>query len=180
MGKQRPTPPGKRRTREHVLADLSINHVERQILLCGFSAERTERDYGYDLTVASYNKTGEIEPGLVYVQVKAADRLPWLAGGKEVSWRVSRRDLRLWLREAYPVVLVVYEGRTGRAYWLAVQDHFAGRHTADLFAAGEWIHVHIPAAQRLNRQAVRRIAERKNELHRRFQREVRRDDSGPD
>ncbi len=29
------TPVGKTRTREHVLADLSINHVERQALLCG-------------------------------------------------------------------------------------------------------------------------------------------------
>ena len=28
----------KTRTREHVLSDLSINYVERQILLCGFSA----------------------------------------------------------------------------------------------------------------------------------------------
>jgi Domain of unknown function (DUF4365) len=148
LAKQRPTPPGKRRTREHVLADLSINYVERQILQCGFSAERTERDYGYDLTVATYNETGEIEPGLVYVQVKAADQLPWLAGAKDFSWPVSRRDLRLWLREAYPVVLVVYEGRTERAYWLSVQDHFAGRTAAELFGAGEWIRVHISATQR--------------------------------
>jgi hypothetical protein len=31
-----PPPIGKRRTRAHVLADLSANHVERQALLCGF------------------------------------------------------------------------------------------------------------------------------------------------
>ena len=30
----------KRRTREHVLADLSANHVEKQALLCGFAVER--------------------------------------------------------------------------------------------------------------------------------------------
>ena len=30
----------KRRTREHVIADLGINHVERQLLLCGHTAER--------------------------------------------------------------------------------------------------------------------------------------------
>ena len=40
------SPPGKRRTRAHVLADLSINHVERHVLLCGFSVDRVEHDYG--------------------------------------------------------------------------------------------------------------------------------------
>jgi hypothetical protein len=110
-----------------VLADLSINHVERQVLLCGFSVERTQRDYGYDLTLVSYNKAGEIEPGLVYMQVKATDQLPWLAGGKQMSWPVSRRDLRLWLQEAYPVVLVIYDGRKEQAYWLSLQEYFANR-----------------------------------------------------
>ena len=36
-------PPGKMRTRAHVLADLSINYVERQVLLCGFSVDRVHR-----------------------------------------------------------------------------------------------------------------------------------------
>jgi hypothetical protein len=86
-----------------VLADLSINHVERQVLLCGFSVDRVQHDYGYDLTVATHNDAGEIEPGAVYLQVKATDRLPRLAGGATIPWLVSRRDLRLWLEEVYPV-----------------------------------------------------------------------------
>jgi hypothetical protein len=45
----------KTRTREHVIADLSINHVERQLLLCGCSVERVYHDYGYDLTMTSFN-----------------------------------------------------------------------------------------------------------------------------
>jgi hypothetical protein len=39
----------KRRTREHVIADLSINHVERFIRRCGWTAERTRHDYGLNL-----------------------------------------------------------------------------------------------------------------------------------
>ena len=38
--------PRKRRTREHVIADLAVNHVERQALLCGFTIERVVHDYG--------------------------------------------------------------------------------------------------------------------------------------
>ena len=54
--------PRKMRTRGHVLADLSINHVERQVLRCGFSADRVQYDYGYDLTMATYSDSGEFEP----------------------------------------------------------------------------------------------------------------------
>jgi hypothetical protein len=44
----------KRRTREHVIADLSINHVERLVLRCGWTAERTRYDYGIDLYMQTY------------------------------------------------------------------------------------------------------------------------------
>jgi hypothetical protein len=59
----------KTRTREHVIADLSINHVERQLLLGGCSVKRIHHDYGYDLTMTSFNDQSEIEGGHVYYQV---------------------------------------------------------------------------------------------------------------
>jgi hypothetical protein len=74
---------------------------------------------------------------------------------------------------------VVYDGRRERAYWLAVQDYFADRPAAELFRAGEWINVRIPASRRFDRGAVRRIARRKNELHHRFERKARGDASPP-
>jgi hypothetical protein len=53
----------KRRTREHVLADLSANYVEKQALLCSFSAQRVRPDYGIDLGVQTFNRRGEVEIG---------------------------------------------------------------------------------------------------------------------
>ena len=38
--------PRKRRTREHVIADLSVNHVERIILEAGHAVQRPTSDYG--------------------------------------------------------------------------------------------------------------------------------------
>ena len=67
---------GKTRTRQHVLTDLSVNHLERQVLLCGYTLHRVQSDYGYDLVMTTYRKSGEIEPGSVYFQVKATNRLP--------------------------------------------------------------------------------------------------------
>jgi len=55
----------KRRTREHVIADLSINHVERFALEAGFTVQRNEHDYGHDLEITTFNEQGELEHGLI-------------------------------------------------------------------------------------------------------------------
>src|SRR5580692_6981989 len=41
--------PRKRRTREHVIADQSVNYLERFIIDEGHIAQRLYNDYGYDL-----------------------------------------------------------------------------------------------------------------------------------
>jgi hypothetical protein len=89
-----------------VISDLSINYLERYVLFAGYTLHRVYFDYGYDLAMFTYGQSGEAEPGLAFFQVKATDRLPLLQNGKTISWPVSRRDLKLWLSEAYPVTLV--------------------------------------------------------------------------
>ncbi|MDF5726487.1 MAG: DUF4365 domain-containing protein [Rhizonema sp. PD38] len=69
----------KRRPREHIIADISVNHVERYIFLCGYSVERIEYDYGFDLVMFTYDTNGEIENGQIYLQLKARDSLKILA-----------------------------------------------------------------------------------------------------
>ncbi len=73
-------PPRKRRTRQHVLADLSVNHVERQVLRCGWTVERMIHDYGIDLELFTFDKQGEVEEGTVQMQLKASERLRRRAG----------------------------------------------------------------------------------------------------
>jgi hypothetical protein len=162
-------PPGKTRTRAHVIADLSINYVERQVLLSGSAIQRVHSDYGYDLAMSTFDANGRIEPGIVYFQVKATDHVRLLADGKALTLVVSRRDLRLWLGELFPVVLVLYDGQRDRAYWLDVQAHFAERSTADLFLAGDTVSVRVPLAQRFSRRSVRRLIQRKNLSQAHFQ-----------
>lgn len=45
----------KQRTRQHVIADLSVNYVERVILEEGHSFERPANDYGYDLVMTTHD-----------------------------------------------------------------------------------------------------------------------------
>jgi hypothetical protein len=67
--------PRKQRTRGHVIADLSVHHVEGFILDEGHTAQRLDSDYGYDLVLFTYDERGYIEPDSVYFQLKAAESL---------------------------------------------------------------------------------------------------------
>jgi hypothetical protein len=170
----------KLRTREHIIADLGINHLERHILLCGHTAQRIQHDYGYDLFMTTYDPNGEVRGGWVYFQVKSTSRLPLLKDRKTISWPISRRDLRLWLSENYPVILVIYHAPRDRGYWLDVQDFFSGPRSSGLFSPGETINVPIPTSQVLDRRAIRKIARRKHQVHQQLHRRTPRDAQASD
>jgi hypothetical protein len=163
---------GKRCTREHVLADLSANYVEKQALLCDYAAERVRLDYGIDLMVTTFNRRGEVASSRIFFQLKATDRLKTVAGGDAVSCRIERANLLHWLDEAIPVVLVVYDARADIGYWLYIQRHFASLAGFDLAKCGKRVSVTIPCSNVLNPEAMRELARAKNAIARTFQREL--------
>jgi Domain of unknown function (DUF4365) len=164
MARRRDASERKRRTREHVLADLSANYVEKQALLCGFAVDHVRADYGIDLMVRTFNRRGEAENGWIPFQLKATDRLKVVEDGRAFSCRIERADLRHWLNESQPVILVLYEARTDRAYWLFVKDYCEALPQFDLSRVPERLSVRIPRDQVLDRQAMRKLAHLKNEI----------------
>jgi uncharacterized protein DUF4365 len=148
----------KRRTRQHIIADLSVNHVEHQALLCGFSVERLIHDYGIDLEVFTFNRKGEIEEGKILLQIKASDQLAVRPAKTTFAFRIERKDLVLWLAQPMPVILVVYEAPKDIAYWLYIQSYFSKRKDFNLFAAGKKITLHIPIKNVVHPTAMRRFA----------------------
>lgn len=117
---------GKKRTREHVIADLSINFVERMILLQGHTAERWYHDYGIDLAIQ-------------YVPV-----------------RIERSHLRYWLGQPLPVILIVYDSQNEIAYWLSIHAAFGGTNRFRAATGSETLTVRIPVAQKLDGDAIQR------------------------
>jgi Domain of unknown function (DUF4365) len=146
------------RTRQHIIADLSFNYFQRWVLECGDVAEPVWHDYGYDVIIFTYTPQGELEPGQILVQLKATDRLRVLRGGRMIACTIDRRDLKVWLREADPVIFVVYDAQKRRAYWLHVQQYFREFPTKDLFAKGDSVTVRIPTSNRVNRRSIQRFA----------------------
>jgi hypothetical protein len=154
----------KKRTREHIIADLGVHHVEGWILRCGFTAERVVHDYGLDLYMNTYDHGGEPESDWVLFQVKATDHLSRPARTATVRFPVDRVDLNRWLDETYPVILVVYDARADVGYWLYVQAHFS--HARSRLGTSQTLTVHIPAANVLDEAAIQRFAAAKAAIQR--------------
>jgi hypothetical protein len=144
--------PRKRRTRQHVIADQSVNHVERFIIDEGHTAQRLEKDYGYDLLLLTYDEQGYAEPGLVWLQLKAAETLR--AVGSDYAFDLDIRDYNLWMLEEMPVVLILFDASGRRAYWLDVQRYFHEDATRRPKKGAKTVRVRIPKRQVLNRRAI--------------------------
>jgi hypothetical protein len=159
MARRTPVPLRKRRTREHVIADLGINYVERQVLLAGFTVERILHDYGIDLELFTYAADGTIQLGSIPLQVKATERARRVDRGAAISIRIERTDLLAWLSCLEPVILVVYDVTDACAWWLYVQADFAARGVPRPPRLAATVSLRIPIEQRLTVDAVRRFAE---------------------
>jgi hypothetical protein len=114
--------------------------------------------------VQTFNRRGEVENGWIPFQLKGTDRVKLVDGGRAVSCRIERADLRHWLKEWEPVVLALYDARADVAYWLFVRGYFAGLAGFDVNRAGERVSVSIPRSNVLNHETMQGLARLKNTL----------------
>jgi Domain of unknown function (DUF4365) len=158
--------PGQRklRTRAHVIADLAINHVERQVLLAGYTVERVVYDYGVDLSMSTYSSAGEIENGDIAIQVKATDSPKFAADRTTVACRIDVGDAKSWLDQVRPVILVVYDAGGDHAYWVNFQRYAETEGLNDDATAR--VTVRVSVDNTFDRAAIDKIREfRDNLLH---------------
>ncbi len=92
--------------------------------MCGFSVERVEKDYGYDLILFTYDKNRELENGQIYVQAKATEKAKHLKRTSNISFTLEKSHLATWLSEPMPVILTLYDVSQDKAYWLYLQSFF--------------------------------------------------------
>jgi hypothetical protein len=152
--------PRKRRTREHVLEDLSIHHVEGFIFHEGHTVQRIDADYGYDLFMTTFDESGYPEKGVVYFQVKAAESLQRV--GTNYVFDLDVRDYNLWMHEEQPVILVLFDAGRERAVWLASQKYFRAKANHPRTGA-RTVRVRVPESQVLDRAAIAESRELKRD-----------------
>jgi Domain of unknown function (DUF4365) len=94
------------RPSSHVIADLSYHYLSNIIIGCGFTVRSYPADYGYDMSVDTFDSKGQVENGYFFVQLKARGKPNVDAKTGEIKQRVSKKDVAFWAAEAFPVYLV--------------------------------------------------------------------------
>lgn len=149
----------KQRTRQHVIADLSVHHVEGFILAEGHTAQRVDRDYGYDLILSTFDEQGYVEPGLLFIQLKASESLKRIRSA--YAFDLDVRDYNLWILQRAPVILILFDAAKSRAYWLAVQEYFRDDELRRPRKRAKTVRVHVPLAHRFNSSAIAKLRDMK-------------------
>jgi hypothetical protein len=168
-------PRRKRRTREHVIASLSVNYVERFILEEGHTVERIEHDYGYDLVMITHDGDGCVEPGYVYIQLKASDVLPPPDPDAQYIVQLDVKDHGLWCEEPMPVILVLYDAARRRAYWLYIQEYFEQDARRKPRPNARSIRLRVPIRNRMSCRAVQSMRGRKRRVLQQVRRVIHHD-----
>jgi Domain of unknown function (DUF4365) len=142
------------RTRSHIIASLSANSIERVFLERGHTVLKTEQDYGVDLVVFTYSKSGFVEAGNIYIQLKATDAPVISADRTFYSFSISTRDYNAWTIEPMPVILILYDAAANNAYWQYVQGYFAANPATRPKASADSVTVRIPAKNLFDMKTV--------------------------
>ena len=148
----------KRRTRNHVIAEMAVNHFERYALKCGFALDIGQHDYGLDGGLNTYKRTGEAEEGFIHVQFKASEHIKYNISGTFASLPIEQAHLSGWLCEPYPVILVLYDVNIEKAYWVYVQRYFELIHGFSLDETQQTYTVRFPLNQSVDEAAMRMFA----------------------
>ncbi len=109
-------------------------------------------DYGYDLMLMTFDATGYAEPGVIFVQLKAAEALT--RSGEYFAYDVDVKDYHLWRREPFPVILALFDASGRRAYWVHVQGYFADHPSRRPARGAKTIRVLANPRQVVDRRAV--------------------------
>jgi hypothetical protein len=145
----------KRRTREHVIADLSFHHLAYLVVECGFTIEGTRSDYGYDGSIWTFDHSGHIENSNLYFQLKATDNIRRSADRSKVLFSVSKKDVNLWQDEFVPVYLIVFDCKHAVAYWVYFQKYLQVKNLRASDITGNTLTIEIDERAVVDGKAIR-------------------------
>lgn len=156
------------RPRPHILEGLSIARVNDIMIRAGWVVERLHEDYGEDLYVRIFVE-GKATPLAFFVQLKATDHLErYLCQENTVSFPIGRRHLDQWTGFWEPVILIVYDAKTGNCYWESVTRFLESKEGMYRFSgSNKNIKIDVPCFNLLNEAGLVRIS---NHVKHRFRR----------
>ena len=113
------------RTRQHIIEDLGLNHIEKQILLSGNVLRRKgDIEYDYNGAIVTFDEEGKINNLSLMVQLKSTDQIQLLPKKAGFGVDLSKQDLERWLSTEMPVLLILYDAQQDIAYFTDLQTYF--------------------------------------------------------
>lgn len=144
----------KLRTRPHVIEDLGFNHIEKQILLAGFTMYRHGiNDYGVDGFIQCFKETGEIDDKIVNFQLKSTDHIQYLSSKKTFTFDLDVRDLEFWLSNQRQTLLILFDAQKEVSYFIDLAFYFQ-KNRKSLQGVHKFVRVYLPEQQVFTQQSV--------------------------
>ena len=153
---------GKLCTRQHFIEYLSYNHVEKQCLLARCLWERYQKDYGKDGYIQSVAENGEVEDGQIDVQVKATDFIERRKKSNNFYFDVEKKVLDRWFNKFIPMLLVLYDAQSEKAYYIEIRQYFKQKGLA-VEQINKFVRLFIPEENILTPDAILQFRKFKNE-----------------
>jgi Domain of unknown function (DUF4365) len=147
----------KRRTRQHIIEDLGLNHIERQILLSGNVLRRfSDNDYGYDGMIDTFDEQGQAHNLQLMIQLKSTDVIQQSPQNGGFNVDLSKRDLELWLKSVLPVLLILYDAQLEIAYFIDLQTYF-NENRLLLKNVRKFVRIYLPPQSIFNTQSIKAL-----------------------
>jgi Domain of unknown function (DUF4365) len=151
----------KRRTRQHIIEGLGLNHIERQILLSGNVLRRfSDNDYGYDGMIETFNELGERQNQLIMIQLKSTDVIKQSHQNDGFIVDLSRRDLELWLKNDLLVLIILYDAQEEVAYFTDLQTYF-NENRLSLKNVRKFVRIYLPPQPIFDKIAIQELQKSK-------------------
>jgi hypothetical protein len=154
----------KRRTRGHIIEDLGFNHVERQVLLAGYTVQKIIQDYGYDGFIQTYFENGEIEADPIIFQLKSTDHIKKSTDGVSILIDLNVRDLEYWLSGQFVMILILYDAMNHKAYYVELKEYFKKNRTI-LSKVRKFVRINISLEHQVDAQSIINLRKLKNIFH---------------
>ena len=147
----------KLRTRKHIIEDLGLNHIERQILLSGNILKRNQGyDYGYDGTIDTFDEIGQTDNLSFLIQLKSTDFIQSSDEKAGFIVDLSKRDLELWLKSQLPVLLILYDAQSEIAYFVDLQTYF-NENRLLLKNVRKFVRIFLPSKSVFNKMSIQEL-----------------------
>ncbi len=114
-----------------------------------------------DLVIYTYDHNRYVEPGNIYIQLKATDTPSLSVDGTFYSFTVPIKDYNAWSNEPMPVFLILYDAKSDKAYWQYVQGYFESNPDLRPKKNATSITVRFPVSNAFNEDTVEYARARK-------------------